>query len=196
MSILNCDDGLSSEIRKHTDLLFSEWPHLLPIHAKNTNNFILFKQRDHDERARSSNIRNRYRGWFPFKIAGIQTQIRYVPCLLGSLYDGDAIQMSRFENWFGRPLTCPILRRIVHSYHTKRSLFAFLLKYQRPEVCLANSCGVLKHFAEHGCQVSRRACNDLQELRSGSLARQAFSEIIEQLCMVDSDHGLGGEVRH
>src|SRR6516162_10638408 len=68
---------------------------------------------------------------------------------------------------------------------------------------------LLQHGRKHRLEISWRTGDDLENLRRGRLLFQCFSEIVgaaakvvgaltqlvEQPCVLDGDHGLGGEVR-
>ena len=48
---------------------------------------------------------------------------------------------------------------------------------------------------EHGLQVECRAADDFEHIGSGGLLLQRFTKLVEQAGVLDSDDGLGGEVR-
>src|SRR5262249_40992875 len=60
-------------------------------------------------------------------------------------------------------------------------------------VCLSQPCGVLSYHVQHRLNVSRRACDNAQNLARSGLLLQRLLEFLEQAHVLDRDYRLVGE---
>ena len=194
--VLDRDDGLGGEVLHQLDLLFGERTNLGPIDADGADRLVVLEHGDIQQRAHAREVGAGHHDRFALEVAFFRPHIVDVYGAPGS---------GRPDKGGVRPWTMPALQELDESrrraQHGDRTGDAVFEPEHEPELGLADARRVLQHGLEHRIQIARRAGDDLQYLRCGSLLLErlgqvvgALAQLAEQARVLDGDDGLRGKI--
>src|SRR5262249_6393955 len=164
-------------VRDEFVLLIVEWPDFLPVNGDDTNQRVFLEHRDVENGAIAAESGRGDDKWIAFEVSLFLSDIGY---LRGSFGVGRAPERSiatRTDDRHARAGFGIGQRRVVHGGDSEGVALA---QEERSKLGLAEAHRIRQYGLEDRLQFSRRAADDLQDIRGCRLLLQRLGEFLFQ----------------